>query len=217
MSPDRKGQDLYLATIAYPSATTPTAPPSTTTGGSGAGSQGVFDDNFPLSDFPLPGTQYADNGLEAGRTYYYKVVPAFPGGGKGTPILLSAVAQGETTIWLKINHPVAKVKGQEVALPVAPFIENGRTLVPLRFIGENLGAGIQWEGTERRVTYTKGTKVVILWVGRREALVNGDTVVLDVPPVIVNDRTVVPLRFVANALDAKVEWDGVKYEITIRP
>lgn len=101
--------------------------------------------------------------------------------------------------------------------PGGGFIENGRTLVPLRFVGENLGADIQWEGAERRVTYTKGSKVVVLWVGRREALVNGETVVLDVPPVIVNERTVVPLRFVANALEAKVDWDGVKYEITIRP
>ncbi len=179
--------------------------------------QGVFDDNSPLTDFPLTGTQYKDTGLEAGRTYYYKVVPTYPGGGKGTPVFLSATAQGEMVIWLKINHPIAKVKGQEVSLPLAPFIENGRTLVPLRFIGENLGADIQWEGTERRVTYTKGTKVVVLWVGRKDALVNGQSSVLDVPPTIVNDRTVVPLRFVANALEAKVDWDGVNYEITIRP
>lgn len=102
-------------------------------------------------------------------------------------------------------------------LDVPPTIINNRTVVPLRFIGENLGAEIGWDGTERKVTYKKAGTVIYLWIDRPEAMVNGQSVQLDVPPTIMNDRTVVPLRFVATALGAKTEWNPVTSEVTITP
>ena len=120
-------------------------------------------------------------------------------------------------IVLQVDNSVAKVGDLDVPLDVPPFISGGRTLVPLRFIGEQLGAKIGWEGQEQKVTYTRGTDEVILWVGRSNAMVNGKQTPLDVPPQIRNGRTMVPLRFISNAFGAKTDWDSVTRSITITP
>lgn len=102
-----------------------------------------------------------------------------------------------------------------VELDVPPFIEEGRTLVPLRFIGEQLGAEFEWDGDERKVTYTRGDDVIKLWIDQFEAEVNGENMTLDVAPKIVDGRTVVPLRFIGEQLGAQFDWDGETRTITI--
>ena len=105
----------------------------------------------------------------------------------------------------------------KTALDVPPFIENGRTLVPLRFVGEALGASFDWDEDDRRVTFTRDEKTIVLWIDRHQALVNGRINLLDVPPRIVHNRTVVPLRFVGEALGASLHWEGETRRITITP
>lgn len=100
------------------------------------------------------------------------------------------------------------VNGQKLALDPAPFIENGRTLVPLRAIFEVLGATIQWNGETRTVTGRRGPRTVELTVDSDLARVNGAEVRLAVPAMIRASRTFVPLRFVAEALGAAVDFDG---------
>lgn len=184
--------------------------------------QGGYDWEMPLTDFPVTDTRYVDSGLTPGATCYYIIFPVtgYDAGNKqiwGEPIYLTVTASSGMSIKLKIGDTVAYVAGQVYTLDVAPFIEKGRTMVPLRFIGEQLGAQIAWEGSEQRVTYTKGSTVIQLWVGRTVALVNGQSVTLDVAPLIVNSRTVVPLRFVATQLGAHTDWNGDTQEITITP
>ncbi|HYF95126.1 MAG TPA: stalk domain-containing protein [Symbiobacteriaceae bacterium] len=118
-------------------------------------------------------------------------------------------------IILKIDSTLVRTGGKTVTLDVAPFVQNGRTLVPLRFIGEQLGATIGWDQAEQRVTYTKGSTVIQLWIGRQEALVDGQSFMLDVAPQVVSGRTMVPVRFVAQALGATTEWNGETSEVTI--
>ncbi len=82
--------------------------------------------------------------------------------------------------------------------------------MPLRFIGEQLGATVNWEGAEQKIIYTRGADTVILWVDRNYAMVNGRQTELDVPPKIVNSSTVVPLRFIINVFGFDVKWDNIK-------
>ncbi|MBS3986048.1 MAG: hypothetical protein KGZ66_10675 [Selenomonadales bacterium] len=91
---------------------------------------------------------------------------------------------------------------------VPPVIEQGRALVPMRAIFEALGATVHWDEATRTVTAYRRESAIVLVIGSRTAWVNGPSRTLDVAPGIVNGRTLVPLRFVAEALGAEVTWDG---------
>ncbi len=92
----------------------------------------------------------------------------------------------------------------------APYIDsNNRTMVPLRAISEGLGAEVGWDPVNYVVTVAKGNANLTLAIGKEVATVNGQAKVMDTVPVIKNDRTMVPMRYVAEFLNAEVEWDGV--------
>ena len=90
-----------------------------------------------------------------------------------------------------------------------PVIENGRVLVPIKFVSDAIGAEVTWDGDERTVLVKKGDKELLLWIGSR-LIQYGDRGygVSDVAPKIINDRTYVPLRVVSNALSIGIKWDG---------
>ncbi len=89
----------------------------------------------------------------------------------------------------------------------APVIENNRTLVPMRGIFESLGASVRWEGSTKTIKATKDNRVIELTIGEREVKINGATQLLDVPPKMINNRTMVPLRFIGEALGYEVKWE----------
>ncbi|MCD6116931.1 copper amine oxidase N-terminal domain-containing protein [bacterium] len=98
--------------------------------------------------------------------------------------------------------------------------EWGRTVVPIRAIVEALGGTISWDGTERKVTINFDNATIELWIDSPRAKVNGTMVYIDsdnhsVKPIIVNDRTMLPLRFVAESLGCIVDWDPNTRTITI--
>ena len=82
---------------------------------------------------------------------------------------------------------------------VPPTIVDGRTLVPMRAIFEALGAEVDWDGDTRTATGTLGDHTVVIQVGETEALVDGETRALDVPAQIIQNRTMVPARFISEA------------------
>lgn len=88
------------------------------------------------------------------------------------------------------------------------IIENARTLIPMRAIFESLGAEVIWDAKRKTITGTKGETVVVLTVDSNTAKFNGQAILLDVTPVIQNGKTYVPIRFVSQALQARVEWDS---------
>lgn len=100
------------------------------------------------------------------------------------------------------------VDGEKLVTDTEPLITGGRTIVPVRPIFEALGATIQWDGVERSVTATKGDITVYLKIDDATAYVNGEAKVLDVPAKIINNRTMVPARFVSESLKAVVRWDN---------
>lgn len=106
------------------------------------------------------------------------------------------------------DAPGLQVNGEAVRTDVPPQIVGGRLIVPLRVVAERLGATITWQPQGERVTLRGDDVTVELAVGSRKALVNGLEVALEVTPAIVNDRTLVPLRFVSEAFGAKVTWDA---------
>jgi len=92
---------------------------------------------------------------------------------------------------------------------------DSRTLVPVRFISEALGAKVDWIALTRTVKIDYEGTTILLVIGLKQATVGTDMVALDTKADIVNDRTMVPLRFVSECLGANVEWNGEKREIYI--
>ena len=124
----------------------------------------------------------------------------------------------DLVLGLTIGESTAVVNGKTVLLDAAPYIDKvtGRTLVPLRFISEQLGAVVAWEPLTRAVTLTFGDHVVQLGVGILTALRDGQTIAIEQPPVIVPPgRTMVPLRFIAEAMGAQVDWNSVTRTIAV--
>ena len=102
------------------------------------------------------------------------------------------------------------VNGEDLVISegdTQPFIEEERTLVPMRAIFEALGAKVDWDGENRRVTATKEEDTIVLDIDSKIMLVNGSEVELEIPAKIVNERTVVPVRAISESLDCIVVWD----------
>ena len=97
-----------------------------------------------------------------------------------------------------------------------PVIVEGRTLVPLRSVFEALGATVEWDNETRSVASVKGDVTVTLAVDSKEMTVNGTVKTLDVPAQIMNDRTMVPVRAVAEAFGANVNWDNETRTVVIK-
>ena len=107
------------------------------------------------------------------------------------------------------------VNGTVLTGDVAPFIQNGRVLVPMRAIFEALGADVTWDASTQTVTATEGDTSVSLVIGQNTATVGEDEDNLDVPAQIVNGSTVVPLRFVSEAMGAQVSWEAGQNQVVV--
>lgn len=109
-----------------------------------------------------------------------------------------------------------QLNGKWICFPdVQPGIVNDRVLVPARFVSEALSAKVDWDDNARKATVSKPGKIVELYIGRADVLVNTVKLTLDVAPAIHFDRTLVPLRFVSEALGAKVDWDASNYLVLV--
>ncbi|MGG1552277.1 copper amine oxidase N-terminal domain-containing protein [Paenibacillus ferrarius] len=107
------------------------------------------------------------------------------------------------------------VNGEEPTFEVAPFIREGSTLVPFRAISEALKATVTWNEEERSVTVTRDGITVKLFIDSKTATVNGNEVPLEVPAAIEQGSTVVPVRFVSEALKAAVKWEAETQSVVI--
>ncbi|MEC0247390.1 copper amine oxidase N-terminal domain-containing protein [Paenibacillus chitinolyticus] len=118
-------------------------------------------------------------------------------------------------ITLAIGNPQADIDGQKTVMPAAPILIKDTSMVPFRFLGELLGAEVTWENSTQTVILKGNDRKVTLSVGQPEANVNGVSTVLDQPAAIVNETTLVPLRFIAESLNRNVAYDNASKVITI--
>ncbi|WP_426387996.1 stalk domain-containing protein [Desulforudis sp. 1088] len=108
------------------------------------------------------------------------------------------------------------VNGKSVNSDAACYVDrNNRTMVPLRFIAEALGAQVQWDAAKGCVTVTRGNDTIQLWLGTKGYRLNNGYHEMDTIPVVKDGRTMVPLRFIAEAFGAKVDWDGKAKKIAV--
>lgn len=120
-------------------------------------------------------------------------------------------------IILQIGNQVAYVNEESFLLPFPPFLEKGRTMVPLRFISENRGAQVLWVKEENKAIIIYNEVYIELWVDQNKNYVrmNGVFYTIDVAPYTLKGRTVVPVRFVSEFLGGKVFWNQDTKTVTI--
>lgn len=107
------------------------------------------------------------------------------------------------------------VNGVPVSFDQPPIIQYGRTLVPLRAIFEALGADVEWDQATRTASAVRGNIAVSLTIDSNILNRNGEAIILDVPAQLVNDRTLVPARAIAEAFGADVDWDPATRTVII--
>lgn len=121
---------------------------------------------------------------------------------------------------MSINNPIMTVNGEEREIDPGygtfPLIENGRTVVPIRAVAENLGGSVEWNNDTQTIEIYRGKNRVLFTVNSEIAYLNDEEYILDSPPIIINERTFVPIRFVSEGLGFDVEWNENLQQITIR-
>ena len=128
-----------------------------------------------------------------------------------TGLLLASVATPAGTAEIKVL-----IDGEAVAFTNGkPQSVAGRTLVPYRAIIEALGGSAEWSKELRKITARKDNTTIELTIDEKIGRKNGAEIQMDVAPVIRNGSTLVPLRFVAESLDAKVNYDKGANTISI--
>lgn len=115
---------------------------------------------------------------------------------------------GESGIKIVIN-------GEKKVFDQMPILKNGRVLVPMRGIFEALGAAVDYDDETGTVTGRRGRTKVVLTADSTAATVNGEAVTLDVPATVVDSRTLVPIRFIGQALGKDVDWDEKTNTVSI--
>lgn len=96
-----------------------------------------------------------------------------------------------------------------------PVIKEGRTLIPVRAISEAMGADVAWNAEDKTVTITKDDKVIVFNLTENKVYVDEAEITIDVPAEVMNNRTMVPLRFIAEQLGLNVEYDEEMQTIVI--
>ena len=135
--------------------------------------------------------------------------------GNVTKVSVPVTFISRTKIVLQVGNRFALINNKSVELDSPPVIIKGRTLVPLRFISEAFGADVQWNSVFKLIFIKMGKKEIILQIGVPYASVNNKKVTLDSAPVIIKGHTMVPIRFITEALGASVSWDAHTRSVTI--
>ena len=131
-----------------------------------------------------------------------------------------AAENEDTVLVFTIGSSIYTVNGAPQIMDVSPAIIEDRTLLPIRFAATPLGAEVGWENETRKATVLLGTTFMELWIGQSNAMINGNVVPIDVgnpnvKPLIISDRTMLPLRFVTENLGCEVQWEQATQRVTI--
>ncbi len=130
-------------------------------------------------------------------------------------IVLTSTLSAGPPILAAAQPVTVTVDGNLVVFDQPPVMVGGRVLIPMRGVFQRLGARVEWVDSAQQVIARRGSTVVVLQPGVRSALVDGRTIVLDVPALIMGGRTLVPLRFVGQALGARVDWNDASRIVSV--
>ena len=100
-----------------------------------------------------------------------------------------------------------KLNDEFLSFATAPVVESGRTLVPIRFLFERMGSTVEWNDAERSATVSMNGQTLKVTIDDTTAIVNGNKEQLDVPARLINNKTMIPLRFISERLGADVTYD----------
>lgn len=196
-------------------------------------SDGVTSGQISYTDpLLLPGTQYfyrirswIPNNNQYGARYYSDYSNEFGittqgqntsniiGGSPGLPKVPGVIASRKV-IALTLGQKEYLVNGVSQQMDTEPIIHEDRTMLPVRYLTEPLGATLDWDGAAQKVTVVLNDKTIELFIGQNKARVNGQEVMIDpanpaVAPITVPPgRTMLPLRFISENLGCSVEWDA---------
>jgi hypothetical protein len=149
------------------------------------------------------------------------------GGGGNSQVTTTMTDQAKTVTTteniaetlFKISADTYILNGEIMTMDVKPYIKNNRTYVPVRYLAYSLGVeegNITWDSNTRKVTITKDDVTIELIIGSPIMLVNKKLITMDVSPEITDARTMLPARWVAEALGAEVEWDDTSKQAIIK-
>ena len=128
-------------------------------------------------------------------------------------------AYGPVSVTMRIDDPIMTVNGAACEVDpgrgTAPLILNDRTLIPIRALIEAFGGEVGWDENEQKITLDADGRRVEMWVDKTNIVVDGAAKQMDVAPVVINFRTMVPVRFAAENLGLSVGWDEATSTVSI--
>jgi len=168
---------------------------------------------------------FASNSAYAADDFYWSDVEPIPSCYKsrdGKPNEMGLVVDGKKVTLgdpsceeAKKNRVLVLVEGKYLHARLTadgyaePFIENGRTMIPLRALADVFGFETDWDASEGRITLTKDGRNIVMHIGKSEILVDGQTVHFEgAVPMVKNNRTFLPASKLAEILGIQVDWDG---------
>lgn len=178
-----------------------------------SGLQVTVDRTVPEGDikFSIGGTAVVNNATPFPNTSAGSVI--------ASKVVTPAPSDQKATAQFVLGQSKYTVNGVEKAMDVAAFEEGGRTYLPVRFVAEALGVSsdnVLWNQADWSVTILKGDRVVKMTIGSNVMIVNGVSITMDVPAKLKDERTFLPIRYVAQALGAEIEWDDATQTVTVK-
>ena len=132
---------------------------------------------------------------------------------------VAAADDSDVVVSLQINDPMMEVNGVETEIDIGrgtkPIVTDGRTLVPIRAIIEAFDGVVGWDGATQTVNLTMDDNVITLVIDNKTAYLNNTAHLLDVAPTVINGRTMLPIRFIAEGFNLGVAWEGNTQTVTI--
>ncbi len=134
-------------------------------------------------------------------------------------VLALDISNSDIVVSLQIENPVMKINGVKTEIDsgrkATPIINSGRTLVPIRAIIEAYGGMVDWDNNTRTVTLVLANDIIELIIDSTLAYFNNQQITLDVAPKIINGRTMLPIRFIAESFNLGVAWESDTKTVSI--
>ncbi len=166
-------------------------------------------------------TTFTDAGLTPSVLYTYRVRAYNSTAHSNYSNEASVSTLNAIIISLTIGRTTYSVNNRQLTMDTSPIIYEQRTLLPIRYVAEALGATVVWDGSQQRTTITMGDNMIELWIGRNTATVNGVSKLIDntnnnVKPLLVPPgRIMLPVRFITENLGCRVDYNATTSEVRV--